>query len=408
MNNKSKKSIKMNNMDGIEYADNMVEEIEDMDEIEEMEDMEDIESNKVPYSLNVENSIRHGSNINSQDILNSIDLSKINQIEKKKRGRPKKTQQMLSTVPKMKLQSGDGIDMEEEEIILHLPITKNELMEINAGLNEYSFNDIVGSNNANGDIMSSVHDTDEYSEKETLRNDGRIKQLGMIIKKLKEENDELKKYLSDITPMYFTEVKFYPVDLQLFEFKSNEGEFKKIIPIHTNICCWWCTYPFECLPTYLPEKYHNGNFHVSGCFCSFNCAGAYNLYLKDDKVWERYSLLKLLYYHVNKNNINSINDIEINIAGPKELLNKFGGPMEIIEFRKNSKILGREYHKLIPPFLPVNYGFEEITNSKTKTSNPNLNNLIYSSLKNDNIIIKRNKPVNNVISKRIDSYVSET
>lgn len=338
--------------------------------------------------------------INSQDILNSIDLNKINQVEKKKRGRPKKTQQMMSSIPKVKLQTGDLDDMEEEEIILHLPISKTELMEINSG--DYSLGDIVGEN----DMESSVHETEEQSDRETTKPDGYVKQLGLIIKKLKEENDELKKYLTDITPMYFTEVKFYPVDLELFD-NVDTSNPKKLTPTNTNICCWWCTYPFECLPTYLPEKYHNGNFHVSGCFCSFNCAGAYNMYLKDDKVWERYSLLKLLYYMINRNQIGSINDIDINIAGPKELLAKYGGPMNIIEFRKNSKILGREYHKLIPPFLPVNYGFEEITNSKTKTTNPNLSNLIYSSSKSDGIVIKRNKPINNIVSKHIDYYVSE-
>ena len=362
--------------------------------------------------------------INSQDILNSIDLNKINQTEKKKRGRPKKTQQMMTPLPKIKFQSGDLNDLEEEEIILHLPISKAELMEINSA--NYSINDIVdgGIGDAERDddsdefqtetnTQSHANDmTNSVSESETsiggMSNveqskhiDNYVKQLGLIIKKLKEENDELKKYLTDITPMYFTEVKVYPIELKLFDREQN-----KLIPTHTNICCWWCTYPFECLPTFLPEKYFDGNFHVCGCFCSFNCAGAYNMSLADNKIWDRYSLLKLLYYMINRDKVNSINDIDINIAGPKELLNKYGGPMSISEYRKSSKILGREYHKLIPPFLPINFGFEEVTNSKTH-SNPNLNNIIYSASKSDGIVIKRNKPVNNVVSKHIDYYVSE-
>ncbi len=333
---------------------------------------------------------------NSQDILNAIDLNKINQIEKKKRGRPKKTQQMLTSVPKLKVQQNEEENLEEEEIILHLPISKAEIMQINSA--DYSIDDIVDKQNNN--VNSSVQESDESSDKELSKpSDNYIKQLGLIIKKLKEENDELKKYLTDITPMYFTEVKVYPIDLKLFDVNQN-----KLIPTKTNLCCWWCTYNFDCLPTYLPEKYSEGNFHVSGCYCSFNCAGAYNLSLADNKVWERYSLLKLLYYMINKDKINSINDIDINIAGPKELLEKYGGPMKIEEYRKNSKILGREYHKLVPPFLPINFGFEEITNSKTN-KNTNLNNLIYSTSKNDNIVIKRNKPLNNVMSKQIEYYV---
>jgi hypothetical protein len=196
-------------------------------------------------------------------------------------------------------------------------------------------------------------------------------------------------------------VKVYPINLKLFDLYNNQ-----LIPSKTNLCCWYCTYNFDNLPTYLPEKYSDGIFYVSGCFCSFNCAGAYNLGLSDNKIWERYSLLKLLYYKINLDKINSINDIEINISGPKELLEKYGGPMEIEEYRKNSKILGREYHKLIPPFLPINYGFEEITNSKTN-KNSNLNNLINSNNTKNDMSVKRNKPVNNIMSKHIENYIME-
>lgn len=80
--------------------------------------------------------------------------------------------------------------------------------------------------------------------------------------------------------------------------------------------------------------------------------------------------------------------------------------MKIDEYRKNSKILGREYHKLIPPFIPINIGFEEITNSKTN-KNINLSNLIHSGSKHDNFLVKRNKPLNNIVSKEIDYYVVE-
>ena len=141
--------------------------------------------------------------INSQDILNSIDLNKINQIEKKKRGRPKKTQQMLTSIPKLKIQSGEEEDLEEEEIILHLPISKAELMQINSG--EYYIDDIVEKKNLSS---TEQQESDEISDKDIPKtNDNYIKQLILTVKKLKEENDELKKYLNDITPMYFTEVK---------------------------------------------------------------------------------------------------------------------------------------------------------------------------------------------------------
>ncbi len=332
--------------------------------------------------------------INSQDILNAIDLNKINQTEKKRRGRPKKTQ-MLSPGPKVKQHISDDEDQEEDEIILHLPLSRDDLKEMNS-LNPAEDEDVTTSIKNNSLLTSESSSSDE---KDKL-SDYNLKQYSYVIKKLKEENDELKKFISEITPNYSTEIKknMYPIDLKLFDMQNNV-----LIPKKTNICCFYCTYPFDWLPTYLPEKYSNGIFYVSGCFCSFNCKAAYNLKLGDAKVWERYSLIKQLYYMINKDKIKSISDIEINLAGPVELLEKFGGPMSITEFRKNSKILGREYHKLIPPFSPIMVVFEETTNPKISSKNFNMGSLMLS--KTDNIVIKRNKPVSNIASKHIDDYI---
>lgn len=354
--------------------------------------------------------------INSQDILDAIDLNKINQVVKKKRGRPKKKELMMSSNSKSKSTTNKELyDVEDEEIILHLPLSKADLAKIDTD----DLDDILNKNNNNtnnnngftqtSDSVNNLSTTENETETEKDNNQNNltnmisdnqyVKQLCLAIKKLKDENIELKKYITEITPMYFTDVKVYPCDLNLFDTQQN-----KLIPTKTDLCCWWCTCEFTNLPTYLPEKYSENNFYVSGCFCSFNCAGAYNLSLGDNQVWNRYSLLKLMYYMINKNKINSIGDIDINIAGPKELLKKYGGPMTIEEYRKNSKILGREYHKLIPPFIPINTGFEEITNSKLNTNLPNLSNILNSN-KNSENIIKRSKPLNNSASKQIDYFV---
>lgn len=363
------------------------------------------------------NDNNEGSEINSQDILNAIDLNKINPVEKKKRGRPRKKELMMMTNTKTKSTSNkETFNLEEEEIILHLPLSKADLAKIDTDdidVNKLMLNNLTQTSDVINDSCISDKDTNDNIHKEdtedkndyennlanVIDNNKYVKQLCLAIKKLKDENVDLKKYLTEITPMYFTEVKIYPTELNLFDTKQN-----KLIPTKTDLCCWWCTCSFDTLPTFLPEKYSKNNFYVSGCFCSFNCAGAYNLSLRDNKVWDRYSLLKLMYYMVNKNKINSISDIDINIAGPKELLKKYGGHMDIEEYRKNSKILGREYHKLIPPFIPVNSGFEEITNSKINSSNPNLSSIL-NSFKNSDTFVKRTKPLNNSASKQIDYFV---
>ncbi len=332
---------------------------------------------------------------NSQDILNAIDLNKINQSEKKRRGRPPKREQMLSPNLKTKVPIIENDDQEEEEIILHLPISREDIKSF--GIDDIEFSGII--ENQVNTTDNNGTDEKESSDEKDKSNDINFKQYGYIIKKLKEENDSLKEYLNEITPMYFTEVKkIYPVDLKLFD--MNNGI---LIPKKVNTCCWWCTYQFDCFPTYLPEKYSENKFYVTGCFCSFNCAAAYNLNLGDDKKWERYSLLKQLYYMINKDKITNITEIDINISGPKELLEKYGGPMSITEYRKNSKILGREYHKLIPPFLPVTIGFEETTNSKISSKNIGVSN--YLNTKNEHVVMKRNKPVSNIASKHIDNYI---
>jgi hypothetical protein len=363
---------------------------------------------------NNDNNDKTNNQIISKDILNAIDLNKINDVEKKRRGRPKKKDFTFPSNSKQKSNTNKEIcDLEEEEIILHLPLSKADLAKIDT--DNLDFNDLMKKNNymsQTSDVMDSLVSDKESEHNETynkndyetnliniIDNNQYVKHLCLAIKKLKDENIELKKFITDITPMYFTEVKVYPCDLNLFDLNQN-----KFIPQKTDLCCWWCTYKFDNLPTYLPEKYSENNFYVSGCFCSFNCTGAYNLSLCDNKVWERYSLLKLMYYLINKNKINSIDEIEINIAGPKELLNKYGGPMTIEEYRKNSKILGKEYHKVMPPFVPINSGFEEITNLKINQKIPNLSSIMNSSKNSDNLI-KRTKPLNNSASKQIDSFV---
>lgn len=404
------------------------------------------------------------------DILDFIDLNKINQSDKKKRGRPKKVEpnSILASKPKNISFADDNV-FDEEEIILHLPLGKNDFMGINMSIEKTSTKviktdvqeqvqnvkqpmvgvgveikhteNVIQSNNLDpsvgpsvgANISTAVDNHSLFSESnngegtETSTNTSvvtstgtgtstgigtnqnfYIKQLGTMIKKLKLENDELKKYLSEIAPMYFTEVKLYPVELKLFDVHNNV-----LIPKKTNICCWWCTYQFDSLPTYLPEKYSNNSFHVTGCFCSFNCAGAYNLNLADSKTWERYSLLKLLYYMINRDKSLSITDVEINISGPKELLEKFGGPMTIDEYRKNAKILGREYHCLIPPFIPNSMAFEEVTNyEKTKNLNilnSNSKNEMFRKMKANNLIVTSgtNLPPSNPnsVSKHIDDFM---
>lgn len=170
--------------------------------------------------------------------------------------------------------------------------------------------------------------------------------------------------------------KIYSNNLNFISYRSK----KKIVIKKTNIKCWWDGHNFTNLPCFLPELFHNNVYHVSGCFCSFNCALAYNLYyLKDSKIHHRKSLVYKLYREMYGLPADDI--IEIKEAPPKEILEDFGGTMTIDIFRRSFIMLNKEYIIFIPPMRPINYVIEE-RNIDT-----------YDDDSDKDIVLKRTKPL---------------
>jgi hypothetical protein len=115
---------------------------------------------------------------------------------------------------------------------------------------------------------------------------------------------------------------------------DGNGNWKK----ETDLWCGWCCHPFKTIPVGLPESYcrKSKKFVVRDCFCSFNCAHAFNISLNDHKVWERYALLTRL-----KNIIFAGTELEnkrIVCAPPRKILNVFGGDKTIDEFISSKKV----------------------------------------------------------------------
>ncbi|BCS83091.1 putative viral transcription factor [Cotonvirus japonicus] len=155
---------------------------------------------------------------------------------------------------------------------------------------------------------------------------------------------------------------------------------KKITIKKTNIKCWWDSNQFDNLPCVLPELYHDGKYYVRGCFCSFNCALAYNLHhIKDSKIGSRKSLVFKLYRELY--GYSSDEPIEIKLAQPKETLEDFGGSVSIKEFRSNFTKLNKEFIVYVPPLKPINIIIEE----KNIETNAELNEREY--------VLKRSKPL---------------
>ena len=173
--------------------------------------------------------------------------------------------------------------------------------------------------------------------------------------------------------------------LREFDEKKNGG----IWPASTNISCFWCCHRFFTVPFGIPIKYTNEKFHVFGCFCSLECALAYNIYSNNhvDEIWERSNLIHFLGRKVNYGNR------VIKPAPHRCSLKMFGGYLSIDEFRKYSH-QDKHNHVNFPPMISVNQQIEEINECDINNNND------YIPLDTDRINkykermrLKRTKPI---------------
>lgn len=103
-------------------------------------------------------------------------------------------------------------------------------------------------------------------------------------------------------------------------------------PERTTVSCWHCTFPFDSIPLSIPSKYaHNSKLLTNcyGVFCSFNCARAYCITLNRHNCWQHLQLLSYLHKQLLGNTV------KIKPAGPFQALTRFGGYMDIDEYRKD-------------------------------------------------------------------------
>jgi len=269
--------------------------------------------------------------------------------QQKRRGRPPKTEvkpkQVIFEQPK-----------ETEELVLYLPITDKQ--------NDFTFNEtetsakLVTTQNEDDIIDAEIEDeivstTDnDINDINKLVNE--IKKRDIIIKNLKDNLKNFKNYQQDNFISVNKDVKKKLINLGLITFNDN----KLHITETTNIACWWCCYNFSTYPIFLPEKYQDGKYHVFGNFCSFSCALAYNDNLNDYRKGIREGLVKKMYKDIF--NI----DCQIKSAPAREVLEKFGGPLSIDNFRDPKFVCSKNLKITIPPQIPLLSYYEEI-NIKT-------------------------------------------
>lgn len=145
--------------------------------------------------------------------------------------------------------------------------------------------------------------------------------------------------------------------LKDFEQKSKNNEW----PTTTQISCYWCCHKFNNAPFGIPVKYVDNKYHVFGCFCSLECAAAFNFGSKEsvDEIWEQYNLINQLSRDIGHKKI-------VKPAPSKLALKMFGGHMSIEAFREfcfTSKIININF----PPMITLTQQIEEFNETDINT-----------------------------------------
>tara|TARA_Y100000590_G_scaffold169390_1_gene193986 strand:+ start:335 stop:1603 length:1269 start_codon:yes stop_codon:yes gene_type:complete len=308
---------------------------------------------------------------------------------KKKRGRkpkPKTAEDLKPKIPKkrgrkpknknyglLNSNSKQQVNIDNKNIIIHLPINSNKIQEnigekillkYNPVMNipqEYEATKIAGipkesikwlkSNTENKKTFNNndLKSTDESDDELILTDDIKIKHIEewYDINTLTTENNEItyNEIINDIKKTYKQNKKNYKSPENktyntLTQFKDGNKNMKW--PTKTSVYCFWDCHPFSNIPIAIPTKIENGVYHLYGCFCSLECAAAY-IFETYENPWEKYSLLHLLY---NKTT-------NIKIAPSKQVLNIFGGAININNFRNMNAIKNINYKIIMPPFLSI-------------------------------------------------------
>ena len=187
-----------------------------------------------------------------------------------------------------------------------------------------------------------------------------------------------------------TKARSKPDGLKVIELLKDFEEKNKINewPQTTSIHCYWCCHRFDNTPVGIPVKLVDQKFFVVGCYCSLDCAMAYNIHSRESniEIWERHNLINLLAKKLGVENVK---------PSPTRLaLSMFGGHLSIEEFRSFS-----QSNKLInvnfPPMMTLTQQIEEINESDVN------NDYRYIPVDTDRINrykekihLKRSKPVN--------------
>lgn len=196
----------------------------------------------------------------------------------------------------------------------------------------------------------------------------------IFIKAENTENDQ--SYLIQEQEIKNLKRKVDELTLKLNKYEKEKQGKPSIIECSNESNCWWDKLPFTTPAIEMPESYYNGIFNCTGKYCSWECMMAYNIDINDENISKRTSLI----YRMYKKTYNK--EIVIKPAPSWKILDVFGGPISIENYRENLTTNMVNYNYIKPPIISRISYVEKIPIKKNQ-----------EIIKTDEVVLKRSKPL---------------
>lgn len=285
----------------------------------------------------------------------------------KRRGRPKKTLNVISSMPQIpagRVFSVNNSNMYNNYLntisIITLKLMKSDIIELESSIQSNNdFIDKLKSDDSTPNVDVRDKEKSKFSSLfGVMKKSDRLKTQRLQ----KQEEVEHRKDL-----IINCGVKRMTTDV----LTADGDEWPKI----SRIACYNCCHTFDSTPVGIPQTLINHKFYCYGNFCSYNCAKRYlcpnyndqddlasvfantDIYVGDSH-GEKLQLLELLYHMETGADLTE----QIKPAPNKLVLKMFGGSKSIDEFRDSFKT-NTNFHTFKMPLVSIGYQIEECQNT---------------------------------------------
>jgi hypothetical protein len=313
----------------------------------------------------------------------------INEFTIKKRGR-KANSKLIN------LEQSSDVEIMSDLIVAHLPLKMDDMLKVIMETNKVQMDqpekcDIIKNNDNTNKNISKCVDLSDDSNEHKLR--------VLPCQKCACHENKINELINEITKLKKGIVHCTTTfDKKIFETKINfYNKNENVWADKTDVACWWCCHTFDNIPLGIPEHIIKNNYHMYGCFCSFNCTLAYILDINDSKIWDRMANMYQLKNAFDEILNNGLNNSKIMPAPPRQTLKMFGGHLSINEYRESFYIINREYRFILPPMVSIIGLIEEDNKDLTNSNKINFGN--HQRIKRTKPLPKQSNNLNSIVNK---------